>query len=1210
MVLRRHVLWILSLLLCFSRAAFCQTIDPADDAPQPHSPAESLAMFEVEAGFHVELVAAEPDLADPVSICFDADGRIYASEIHGYNLDGHFDIQELNKKGKLDKQVRRIQATDWAKEKAKPLTYGTVKLLIDEDGDGRVDQSHVFADQLPACYGVIPSRDGIIALCSPDIYFLADRDGDGKAEVKQLLFSGLNEGELWSRANHLVLGLDNWIYACNGRGGPCTIKGPFLKEAVLLNGSNFRFRDDGSAFEPATGAPGGFGLGMSDWGEQFLINNSTNGLQVTPIPYRYQLRNPNVAAPGSYRHAATYSEVYPISNPHPWRSERGRHKAWRDFYGHGEANPNGSFTAACSPTIYRGGAFPKEYQDNLFSCESQQNLINRAVLDRDGSQISLRRPTDFAKREFLASREGWFRPVNLNTGPDGALYIVDMYREIIEDYSAIPRYLQQQYGLTQGVDRGRIWRVVSGNAASTKPMNLADASANELVRAIADPNALWRHTAQRLLIERGEKAAVPGLRSIVLSGPLPQSRIHALYALDGLDSLDVESLLAALSDDHRAVRLHALRLSDSRLNEEPQLSKQILAMVDDSDPTVRLQLALTLGEWGDRDAVGSALATLAANHLSEHWMREAIMSSVSASADKIVANLIGRHKVGDDVHSLLQPLCKMVGSQREPDSIANLLASVADLDGKEMPAIQVVCLTAMQEGLDGATTPTDHSDSKTALARLLKSPSVQVNLLAYQIATALRIDDLPEVAEMFATASANVLDPELSVLDRKSAIQLLSGASFEQLQPLASEILTSRHPVELQLALIDAITRTEDPAAAETMLVGWRGYTPRVQQRVLDAMFERQDRLAALVAAIEDERVAPAMLTSLQRLRLLENSDQKLVTRAKKLFQSGGPEAEQRLVSYREALSGPRDPAAGKQAFAKSCASCHRVEDQGFEVGPPLSSAINRPDEALITEILRPSDRITQGYRVYNVATIDGRIFNGVLAEESATSVTLKRDKGEQKTILRKDIDQLVASSNSLMPDDLHKQVTPTDLANMLAYLRGVYGPPVPSSVTLFDEDPQFVDLLTEGAGVASMESGDAFSGERYLSITPLQKHSRQIADWKFPIAEHPEPGEYRYLRMAWRCDEAAAGVLLEIAASQDWPDSTEAARRYYSGTNTTKWNAHQVSATQPRQWTIVTVDLWKDCGSFVLTGIAPTAMGGRVYFDDIRLYASLEEIQ
>lgn len=215
-----------------------QTIQPATDAPQPHTPEESLKMFEVEKGFHIELVAAEPLVKDPVAICFDAGGRIYACEIHGYNLDGHFDIQKLNETGELDKQVRRIYAPKWAREKADKLTYGTVNLLIDSDADGIMDRSHVFADGLPPCYGVVPWRDGVVVLCAPHIYFLADRNDDGKAEVREQLFTGLNQGELWSRANHLVWGLDNWIYVCSGRGGGRTITGPHLDQPVTLGGSN------------------------------------------------------------------------------------------------------------------------------------------------------------------------------------------------------------------------------------------------------------------------------------------------------------------------------------------------------------------------------------------------------------------------------------------------------------------------------------------------------------------------------------------------------------------------------------------------------------------------------------------------------------------------------------------------------------------------------------------------------------------------------------------------------------------------------------------------------------------------------------------------------------------------------------------------------------------------------------------------------------
>jgi len=213
--------WFLAALLCSLAAVVCEAgaqIPPASDAPPSHTPRESLAMFQVEPGFRVELVAAEPNLADPVAICFDADGTLFACELHGYNMEGHYDVVELNKTGRLDKSVRRIPAPDWAIEKAKRGQTGTVKKLIDDDGDGRVDRSTVFADNLPSFYGLVPAREGIIVVCAPSIYYLADRDGDGVAEIREELFHGFNEGQQWSRTNHLVWGVDNWIYACGDRG--------------------------------------------------------------------------------------------------------------------------------------------------------------------------------------------------------------------------------------------------------------------------------------------------------------------------------------------------------------------------------------------------------------------------------------------------------------------------------------------------------------------------------------------------------------------------------------------------------------------------------------------------------------------------------------------------------------------------------------------------------------------------------------------------------------------------------------------------------------------------------------------------------------------------------------------------------------------------------------------------------------------------------
>lgn len=1183
-------------------------IRPAADAPQPLAPEESLKLFRVEDGFRVELVAAEPFLADPVAICFDASGSLFACEIHGYNIDGHFDVQELNKTGTLDKTVRRIPAAKWAQEKAKTFTYGKVKKLVDTDGDGQFDRSSLFADKLPPCYGVLCARGGVIALCAPDIYYLADRDGDGRAEIRDKLFTGFNEGELWSRSNHLVWGLDNWVYACSGRGPAKTITGPNLKNSVRLGNTGYRFKPDGSELEAATGSAGGFGLGLSDWGDQFLIHNSTNGLHVTPVPYHYSARNPFVPSPRSDQRASTYDQVFPISQPHPWRTERGRQKAWRDFYGQGEATPNGSFTAACSPTFYRGSAFPTEYRGNLFACESQQNLINRAVPKRQGSRIVLKRPEGFEQQEFLASTEGWFRPVNLATGPDGGLYIVDMYREIIEDYSAIPRYLQQQYGLNQGGDRGRIWRVSWKDAPKARKFNLGKATMPELVAAISHANVVWRETAQRLLVQRGDKSCVNDLEHIVSDDTLPQAKLHALYTLDGLDVLSPTIVAVALSDEHFAVRLHGLRLADRRLDKDDGLLNKVVGMIGDPDAAVRLQLALTLGETNSPRAT-TALAELAGDHLNEDWMQSAILSSVHGSADRLLGQLLRNHADGESPHGLVRPLCAMVGARQNEQRIANLLTTVASLDSKDAAALQRTCLEGLLRGLDERPQLLEAAQGRDALGKLLTSPSPQVNLLAYRAAKLLKVDDLSEVGKMFAAASDRALDVELGVGERRAAIDLLTDISFARLKPVATKLLDARQPIEIQLAAVRAISNSDDPQAGALMLDGWKRQSPQVQDQALKGIFSRQNRILALLDAIEKGRVLTQVLSSLRRLQLMENPNQRIRRRATALLsKSYSTELRDELMlEYRETLEEKRDVTRGQKIFTQHCAACHKVRGQGHDVGPLLSSAVNRPDESLLNEILDPSSRVTQGFRTYSVVTVDGRIFNGVLSSESATSITLSRDKGQQHVILRKDIEEMTASSKSLMPDDLHKSINSSDMANLLGYIRDVFGPARPSTTMLFDDDARFVELLTNGSGTASIDTDDAFSGKACLSVTPPQRYSDRISGWQFPIVERPGPGQFRYLRLAWKSQ--GDGVMVELAASGRWPDSNAAERRYYSGKNTTKWQAHLVSREAPGAWAVVTVDLWKDCGAFTLTGIAPTAMGGKANFDRIELLQTLDDV-
>ncbi len=444
-----------------------------DDAPKPLPPAESAKRFAVPEGYSIRLLASEPLITEPSGICWDDKGRCFVCELHGYNLEGQHDIDELNKTGQLDLEVRRIQASDAAKQKAEHETYGMVKLLRDTDGDGVMDKAIVWADRLPPCHGIAAGNGGVIIACSPHIVFLKDSDGDDKADVQEQLFTGFGTPILERRINSPTWGPDGWLYF--GRGNATgTITGPHLKKPVDLPPTDFRIRADGTAIEPVSGSTKTTGMAFTDGGDRFTATTTHPGLFVTPIPWKYLARNPDAAAPALDGPASDDTRVYPIAAPHPWRTKREQHAEYFAFYRKislSDAAASGYFTSACSPIVWRG---------QYFVCEPAQNLIHRADIVRDGTRLRLQRVKGEEQREFLASRDAWFHPIAFKETPQGHLAIVDYYREIIEDYSAIPRHLQQQYGLINGHDRGRVWILEAKQKWSKPPLRASDAKVLQL----------------------------------------------------------------------------------------------------------------------------------------------------------------------------------------------------------------------------------------------------------------------------------------------------------------------------------------------------------------------------------------------------------------------------------------------------------------------------------------------------------------------------------------------------------------------------------------------------------------------------------------------------------------------------------------------------------------------------------------------------------
>ena len=566
----------------------------AFEMPPAKSPQESLACFKLRAGFHVELAAAEPAVIDPVAFDWDAKGRLWVVEMRDYPLG----IDGNGQPG------------------------GVVKFLTDADGDGRWEKAIVFADGLRFPTGIFPWRDGVIVAAAPDIFFMRDTDGDGRADVRTVLFTGFTEGNQQHRFNGFEWGLDGWLYAANGDSGgevrclaTATGASPAKREPVNIRGRDFRFRPDTGELETISGASQ-YGLRRDDWGRWFG-NNNPNWLWHVPVPEHYLRRNPKLAVASVIQMLAPDNRVFAVSSPMKRMNQP-------ESYGH--------VTSACSPSPYRDDLFGDAFASSVFVCEPVHNAVHREVVHEDGFGLASARDEDEKEREFLASTDHWFRPVMVKTGPDGALWIADMVRFVLEHPEWIAPEDQERMDLRAGGDRGRIWRVVPDGAERRAIPNLADLSDSNLPARMLSPNGWERDTAHRLMLEGPLKNA-HGLQAhaIVPTRKLPASRVQILATLDTLSRNEARIVRSALRDPHPGVRCQALRSSELLSQREPSLLTDVCALELDESPAVRRQLAFTLGSWPGLTATAT-LTQMAARDGADPLMRAAILSSVHSDS--------------------------------------------------------------------------------------------------------------------------------------------------------------------------------------------------------------------------------------------------------------------------------------------------------------------------------------------------------------------------------------------------------------------------------------------------------------------------------------------------------------------------------------------------------------------------------------------------
>lgn len=531
-------------------------------APPPRSPQESLKAIHVSPGFTVELVAAEPLVQDPVYVDWDERGRMWVVEMADYPFHEH--------KGKV--------------------RGGRIKILESTRGDGVYDKATVFLDGLAYPTGLARWKNGVIVASVPEVFHAEDTDGDGKADRRTALFDGFAKGNPQHLVNGFCWGLDGWYYGGNGDSGG-KVRDVSTGRIHDLSGRDFRFNPRTGEFQLQAGRAQ-YGRWRDDFGNWFANTNNAVGWHYF-LDDRYLARNPKLAVPTLRQNLNPWdTRIFPVSAP------------MRRLNQPTKVNV---LTSSCNPTPCRDELFGPEFNGSLFLCEPANNLVHREVLSPDGVTFTSRRAANEASSEFMASEDNWSRFTQARTGPDGCLYVVDMYRLIIEHPEWIPPQMVGSLDLFAGEDKGRIYRIRPRDAKPRDVPDLSGLTDDGLARLLLSPNGWTRDNAQRLLVERGSKW------SVTRTEGSPAAQVQQLWTMHTLGTLSVETTQAALRSPIAAVREHAVRLCEGRLSDK-YLLDAVLKAAKDTEPRVRHQAALTLGETDDprRDAVLSELGKEAA----------------------------------------------------------------------------------------------------------------------------------------------------------------------------------------------------------------------------------------------------------------------------------------------------------------------------------------------------------------------------------------------------------------------------------------------------------------------------------------------------------------------------------------------------------------------------------------------------------------------
>lgn len=933
----------------------------------PLSPEESAALWSIDGDYELQLAAAEPLTCDPVDVAWDERGRMFVAEMGDYPLPVEDGGPYLSR----------------------------IRLLTDTDGDGRMDKAVTWADGLDHVQGLLPMNGGILATTRTAILFLEDTDKDDIADVRKPVFV-LNE------PNHNQLqvsspryGLDNHVWFCNGLDSKQIYPAEQPEQSQEITKLNLRYNPRTGAIAPVTG-PGQYGGTLDDYGRHFFCSNR-NPVMFAVMPLEAVRRNPLAGI------AVGHEDIQPPGAPvHPLALSHTTSAAHA-----------GTHTAACGIGIYRGDLMP-DLSGEVFVCDPTGQLVTRNRLVPRGASFSAERVGD--KKDFLVSGDEWSRPVQVRTGPDGALYVCDMYRRFIDHSRFFPEEFAKSNYMRAGLDQGRIWRLVPKDAKVEPPRPLPEDAAG-LVALLGHSNGWQRTTAQRLLVEKGDPSVVPALTELAVSAPDPRTKAHAIWTLAGLDSLDAALLRRGLEQETDSGLLENLLLAAREMGVNAPLQDAITAALDKDAPRFRF-LAISLHP--ELAYSTASLTRHVAAAPDDAWLRKAIFASAPGLACDIALGLL------DDTAFTARPATETNAAFAD---FARIIAARGDLAewGR------------LLERLEGEPQPRHFAIVSGFSEGLARSSQKQRSLGAIISAK------LPELgggtaalARLLESATTIALDRTAPEEARLGAIALVAQRPWDEKRPVVEALIALSESPAVQTEACRILARDKRELVAEFFFERWSTLPPTVRREALELITASPTTGLALMKRMKAGEISPAIMPPMARWSYGRSTNEEVKALALELFGKTDGDRASLIASYTEELGKrPGNPENGALVFQKAaCVTCHQVGGVGVDVGPSLNDVKIKPAEALLTDILDPNRAVEDRWVAQTIETTDGRQLSGLVHSEDAAAIILRIPGGVSMTIPRAEVKSLSSNGISLMPPGLEAAISKEEMIDLIAYLK------------------------------------------------------------------------------------------------------------------------------------------------------------------------------